>query len=205
MIIVIDTSSARSALALLNADGTVASEEIHDSGRTFDLPSRFRAMTVGQTLTKVAVAVGPGSFTGLRVGVSYGLGLAIGWGIPIVPLRTLHLQTARSETPIGAVAEAGRGRVYYLAPGSEPELVEPGDLRHDLPLVGWLRQATEAALLSEGLRFRQESELRTFGAAASLMLESASEVAYGSLKLEYRQALGSAFARNQGKRIGAQP
>jgi tRNA threonylcarbamoyl adenosine modification protein YeaZ len=191
VIIVIDTSSARSALALLRPDGTVVAEEIHESGRTFDLPGRYRAMANDQTLTKVAVAVGPGSFTGLRVGVSFGLGLAMGFQIPIVPLRTLHLQAARSDVPVIAVAEAGRGRVYYLAPGSEPALAEPADLPHNLPVVGWLRLATEASLFAAGLRFQKESELHSFGAAAANELESASEVAYGSVRLKYMQAFSA--------------
>lgn len=191
MILVIDTSSARSALAMIRPDGTVAREEIHDSGRNFDLPTHFRAMARDQTLTKVAVAVGPGSFTGLRVGVSFGLGLAMGLAIPIAALRTLHLQAARSDDLVIAVAEAGRGRVYHLAPGSDPELAEPGDLPRNLPVVGWLRPATEAALLAAGLRFRPESELRGFGAAASLMLKLAPEVAYGSLRLEYMQGFST--------------
>jgi tRNA A37 threonylcarbamoyladenosine modification protein TsaB len=138
-------------------------------------------------VTKVGVAVGPGSFTGLRAGVSFGLGLAIGLHVPIAALRTLHLQAARSPEPALAVTEAGRGRVYYLAPGSKPELGEPAELPKTLPLVGWLRAITEAALLEEGLRFRPEAELRTFGAAAAILLESAPEVAYGSLRLEYMQ------------------
>ncbi len=197
MIIVIDTSSARSGLALVRSDGTVAAEEVHDSGRGFDLPAHFRALRGGQALTRVAVAVGPGSFTGLRVGVSFGLGLAMGLGIPIVALGNLRLQAARSDAPVVAVAEAGRGRVYQLAPGSDAGLAEPGDLRRDLPMVGWLRPATEAALLAAGLRFRPETELKSFGAAAAIMLESAPEVAYGSLRLEYMQASGSASARNR--------
>ena len=191
MIFVIDTSSARSAVALLRPDGTVVSEEVHDSGPGFDLPGRFRAMARDHKLTKVAVAVGPGSFTGLRVGVSFGLGLAMGLAIPVVALRTLHVQAARSDVPALAVAEAGRGRVYHLAPGFEPQLAEPGDLRRDLHFVGWLRAATEAALAAAGLRPLPESELRTFGAAASQTLESAPEVAYGSLKLEYMQAFST--------------
>jgi tRNA A37 threonylcarbamoyladenosine modification protein TsaB len=191
MIVVIDTSSARSALALLNLDGTVQAEDIGASGPGFDLPTRFGAMTGGQIVTKIAVAIGPGSFTGLRTGVSFGLGLAIGLHVPIAGLRTLHLQAARSSEPAVAVAEAGRGRVYFLAPGSEPELGEPTELPKTLPVVGWLRSATEEALLEEGLRFRHEAELRTFGAAAALMLESAPEVAYGSLRLEYMQAFST--------------
>jgi tRNA A37 threonylcarbamoyladenosine modification protein TsaB len=191
VILVIDTSSARSALALISPNGSVVAEEIHDSGPVFDLPSQFRAIARDQSLTKVAVAVGPGSFTGLRVGVSFGLGLAIGLAIPIVALRTLHLQAARSEDPIVAVAEAGRGRMYYLVPGSDPALGEPGDLPRNLPVVGWLRPATQALVLAAGLRFAPETDLRSFGAAASLMLESAPEVAYGSLRLEYMQAFST--------------
>ena len=113
MLFVIDTSSALSALALVDPSGAVIREELHASGRSFDLPARYHAVADGAQLTKVAVATGPGSFTGLRVGVSFGLGLAIGLGIPIVPLATLKIQGARSDEPVLAVAEAGRGRVYF--------------------------------------------------------------------------------------------
>ena len=191
MILVIDTSSACSALALIQPGGAVVAEEIDASGPGFVLPARFRALVGGQTLTQVAVAVGPGSFTGLRVGVSFGLGLAIGLGIPIIPLPSLELQAARSDEPVIAVTEAGRGRVYHLARGFEPGLAEPGDLPRNLPVVGWLRPATEAALTAVGLNLKPESELRSFGAGARLRLETAFEVPYGSLKLEYMQAFST--------------
>jgi tRNA threonylcarbamoyl adenosine modification protein YeaZ len=197
VIFVVDTSSARSGLALIRPEGTVVAEETHESGRSFDLPGRFRALTAGQALTRVAVATGPGSFTGLRVGVSFGLGVAIGLGVPIVALRTLHIQAARSDGPVVAVAEAGRGRVYSLAPGSDAQLTDAADLPKDLPAVGWLRPATESLLRSAGVDLLPDAELRSFGAAASRLLESASEVAYGSLRLEYMQALGSAFSRHR--------
>jgi tRNA threonylcarbamoyladenosine biosynthesis protein TsaB len=196
MIVVIDTSSARSALALIELDGRVAAEKTYESGRSFDLPSHFRAMAAGHTLTRVAVATGPGSFTGLRVGVSFGLGLAMGSGIPIVPLKTLQIQAARADGPVVAVAEAGRGRVYALAPGSDVQLVEAIELARDLPVVGWLRPATEAAVREVGIRLLPDAEVRSFGAAASGLLESATEAAYGSLRLEYMQASGSAVARS---------
>jgi hypothetical protein len=187
-------------VAVIGADGAVVAEETHESGRTFDLPGRFKAMTVGHTLTKIAVATGPGSFTGLRAGVSFGLGVAIGLKVPLATLGTLRIQAARSDQPVVAVAEAGRGRVYALAPGSEPRISGLEELPKHLPVVGWLRPDTEALLRTAGLAFVPESELRTFGAAVSGMIESASEVAYGSVKLEYMQGLAIASARNRGTR-----
>jgi tRNA A37 threonylcarbamoyladenosine modification protein TsaB len=190
LILVIDTSSALSALALLEPSGKVVREATYPSGRAFDLPARFRDLAAGEALTKVVVATGPGSFTGLRVGVSFGLGLAIGLRIPIFPLPTLGIQAARSDEPVLAVSEAGRGRVYYLAEG-KPGLGEPDDLPQNLAIVGWLRPATEAALGAAGLRFKPEAELRSFGEAAALLLETANEVAYGSLRLEYMQSFSA--------------
>ena len=191
MILVIDTSSALSALALIDPSGAVIREELHASGPSFDLPARYRGLAGGFHLTRVAVATGPGSFTGLRVGVSFGLGLAIGLRIPIVPLATLHIQAARSDEPVLAVAEAGRGRVYFAAPDAAPGVRESSELPKGLPVAGWLRPATHAALEAAGLRFKPESELRSFGAAVARVLESAREVAYGRVKLDYMQSFSA--------------
>jgi tRNA threonylcarbamoyl adenosine modification protein YeaZ len=191
LILVIDTSSARSALALIEADGRVVHEEVDQSGPSFDLPARYRRIAQGGSISRVAVATGPGSFTGLRVGVSFGLGVAIGLKVPIVPLPSLGIQAARSDRPVLAVAEAGRGRVYHLAPGALAGLADPANLTHDWPVVGWLRPNTEAALEAAGLRMENETELSTFGAATARLLESAREVAYGSLEIEYMQTFSA--------------
>lgn len=137
------------------------------------------------TITKVAVATGPGSFTGLRKGVSFGLGLAMGLRIPIVPLRTLELQAARSDQPVTAISEAGRGRFYYLVPGGEVALGEPADIPTSHQLVGMLSPSAEASLQKAGHHFNPKSGLRPFVAAAAQLLKTAREVPYGSLKLEY--------------------
>ena len=194
MILVIDTSSAVSALALLDASRNVVREATYPSGRTLDLPARFRELAGNEVLTAVAVATGPGSFTGLRVGVSFGLGLAMGLRIPIFPLQTLALQSGRSDEAVLAVAEAGRGRVYFLQAGEKTGLAEPDDLPRHLPLVGWLRPLTQAALIASGLRFKPDADLRSFGAAASTVIGSASEVPYGSLRLEYMQSFSAPHA-----------
>ncbi len=126
-------------------------------------------------ITKVAVATGPGSFTGLRKGVSFGLGLAMGLRIPIVPLPTLELQAARSDQPVTAISEAGRGRFYYLVPGEKIALGEPAEIPTGHQLVGMVSPAG----------------LRPVVAAAALLLKTAREVPYGSLKLEYMQSFAA--------------
>jgi tRNA threonylcarbamoyl adenosine modification protein YeaZ len=187
VIFVIDTSSAVSSLAILDDKGAVR-QEVHLPARSPELMDRMRALASASTLIKVAVATGPGSFTGLRMGVSFGLGLAMGLRIPIVPLPTLELQAARSDTPVIAVSEAGRGRVYYLVPGGTPALGEPGEIPTTHPLIGAVSPSVESSLRTAGHAFRPDRQLRTFGEAAGQMLETAREVPYGSLKLEYMQS-----------------
>ena len=188
MIFVVDTSSAVSALAILDGSGSVL-QEVFLPARSPQLIERMRALVAPYRLAKVAVATVSGSFTGLRVGVSFGLGLAMGLRIPIVPLRTLELQAARSDTPVIAISEAGRGRLYYLAPGGRPALGEPKEIPKTHRLVGFVSAATGSALEDAGHRFVPERELGSFGAAAAQLLESARDVPYGSLKLEYMQSI----------------
>jgi tRNA threonylcarbamoyl adenosine modification protein YeaZ len=187
MTFVVDTSSAVCALALIEPTGEVRAE-MRLPARAEGLRDVLRDMAVGRRLTRVAVATGPGSFTGLRVGVSFGLGLAIGLRIPIVPLPTLGIQAARSDDDVLAVAEAGRGRVYFLAPGGRPGHAEPADLPNDHAAVGWVQPSTERSLVAAGVRFVPEERLRTFGEAVAGMLETAREVPYGSLEIAYMQS-----------------
>ena len=188
MILVIDTSSTIAVVATID-DGKWTEELI--PSRDPELIAHLRHIAELETITKVAVATGPGSFTGLRKGVSFGLGLAMGLRIPIVPLRTLELQAARSGRPVTAVSEAGRGRFYYLLPGGQAALGEPGDIPTSHGLVGRVSTSSEASLEKAGHRFQPESELRHFAEAAAELLKTAREVPYDSLKLEYMQTFSA--------------
>jgi tRNA threonylcarbamoyl adenosine modification protein YeaZ len=190
LIFVIDTSSAMSALAILDDVGAVR-QEMFLPARSPELVDRMRALAREHSVTKVAVATGPGSFTGLRMGVSFGLGLAIGLRIPIVPLPTLELQAARSDTQVIAVSEAGRGRLYYLVPAAKPALGEPKEIPNTHPLVGFVSPALEAALKGEGRLFKPGEELSSFGQGAARLLETAQEVPYGSLRIQYMQSFSA--------------
>ncbi len=67
-------------------------------------------------LTKIAVAVGPGSFAGVRVGLAFARGLAIGTEIPVIGATTLEILAAGLTVHAGAVRvpliDARRGQVY---------------------------------------------------------------------------------------------
>jgi tRNA threonylcarbamoyladenosine biosynthesis protein TsaB len=81
-------------------------------------PALDRLLRVaGQTMDGVeaiSVAIGPGSYTALRVGLSLAKGIAVSRGIPIIGIPTLDvLAAAQPEVsmPLAAVLRAGRGRV----------------------------------------------------------------------------------------------
>ena len=65
-------------------------------------------------LQRVAVTVGPGTFTGIRVGVAAALGIAFARGVEVVPLSSLALRAclAPGEPWVLALLDARKGRVY---------------------------------------------------------------------------------------------
>jgi len=191
MVLVIDTSSARSAVAVLSGELQPLRAAVRESGRDFDLAREVGALGGSRGLTAIAVARGPGSFTGLRVGAAYAVGLALGLGLPLRPFGSLELQLARSRGPATAVIEAGRGRVYFLAPDGSRGVAEPHELPRDVPAVGWLRPATAAGLAAAGVALQDEAGLSDFGSAAAAVMAGAPEIACDSLTLEYMQS----FAR----------
>ena len=181
MILVIDTSAPRASF-VATIDG--GQREEHQAPR-LDLEA-LRKLARERPPTKVAVATGPGSFTGLRVGVSFGLGLAMGLRIPILALPTLELQAARTDEPATAVVDAGRGRYYYKLPGQPPGLAEPAAIPPSHPLVG--NVADRRSLIAGGHRFVPDTALRRFVDAAATLLETAREVPYRNLEIEYMQS-----------------
>lgn len=104
-------------------------------------------------LDAVAVATGPGTFTGLRVGMSIAKGFVLAQDIPLVGIPTLEITAGGIEhiTDVVAVLPAGRGRVAWQRFGivgqSEPrnttipELVECLALNPDTQLVCELAEA----------------------------------------------------------------
>lgn len=120
MLVAIDTATGYASLAL--HDGfRVRVEHTWESPRrhTVELLPRLAAALeqldiVAEHLSGVAVTRGPGSFTGLRVGLSVAKGLALARGLPLVGVPTLDVVAAaqgRDRQPLCVVLQAGRRRI----------------------------------------------------------------------------------------------
>ena len=127
-----DTATADTAVAATDGDEVVAeAREGPDAaaGRpahaTALLPAieRVAAASGGwDAIDRIAVGIGPGSFTGLRVGVTAARALALGLGKPLVPVGTLSaLAAAIASEPLAgggrpalAVLDARRGEAFAL-------------------------------------------------------------------------------------------
>ena len=70
-------------------------------------------------LTAIGVVVGPGSFTGIRLGIAYAKGLAMGLNIPLVPINAFELYLADSPDAFVAI-DSGRGDFFVASPVHAP-------------------------------------------------------------------------------------
>ncbi len=70
-------------------------------------------------LTAIGVVVGPGSFTGIRLGIAYAKGLAMGLNIPVVPINAFELYLAATPDAFVAI-DSGRGDFFVASPIHAP-------------------------------------------------------------------------------------
>lgn len=74
-------------------------------------------------LDRIGVTVGPGSFTGLRVGLSFAKGLALAWRTPLIGMGTLEaLASSVDGGRVLAAVDAGRGQIYLQGTGAPMRL-----------------------------------------------------------------------------------
>ncbi|MCY3691292.1 MAG: tRNA (adenosine(37)-N6)-threonylcarbamoyltransferase complex dimerization subunit type 1 TsaB [Chloroflexota bacterium] len=149
MILSIDTSSRHGGVALCDADGTVIEARLWRSTANHTaqlMPAVAELLKAQDTqaadLDGVAVALGPGPFSALRVGVSAAKGLVMAVGFPIVGVDTLALEARPHLTPTGIVAawlDAGRNEVaagWFAGDGErvrEDEIAPPETLLEQEP------------------------------------------------------------------------
>jgi tRNA threonylcarbamoyl adenosine modification protein YeaZ len=120
LILALDTSTAACTAALLQPDGAIVAsrDELIGRGHAERLVPMISEMLDGHVPTRLLVGVGPGSFTGLRVGIAAAHGLAIGWSIPLAGMNSLALLAASAPPGEGKVAAAmtgGHGELFVQA------------------------------------------------------------------------------------------
>jgi tRNA threonylcarbamoyladenosine biosynthesis protein TsaB len=146
MILAIDTATQYAGLALYDQSGVRAEEAWH-AGRNHTIELMPRIVRMLQTggrevsdLAAFAVALGPGSFTGLRIGLAIAKGLALPHKLPLIGIPTLDITAypwRDSDVKVWAIAQAGRGRILAACydrledqwqPLDEPHLTNFEDL-----------------------------------------------------------------------------
>jgi tRNA threonylcarbamoyladenosine biosynthesis protein TsaB len=116
-ILAIDTSSRRRALCVLAGPDGVLLAAHHLEGHQLDrrLAAALADLLAQADPDAVAAVLGPGSYTGLRVGIATALGLAHARDLPmrgIAALDVVARAAPHDATDIEAVADAGRGALY---------------------------------------------------------------------------------------------
>lgn len=112
MILAIDTSSAACTAALFDGTQILASStEVIGRGHSERLVPMLAEMLDGRIPDTILVGVGPGSFTGIRVGIAAAYGLAIGWDATLYGLSSLALLAAGRQEPLAVAVKGGHGEL----------------------------------------------------------------------------------------------
>lgn len=138
-ILAIDTGQSACQCALLRPDGSTVSDSADlGRGHAEHLVGQIEALLAKASLSfadlaAIAVATGPGSFTGLRVGIAAANGFGQALDVPVigVPSLTGISLAGPKDRPFHVIMRAGRGGGYaqdFTAPGTPDSEPGAGDL-----------------------------------------------------------------------------
>ncbi|MGB3810472.1 MAG: tRNA (adenosine(37)-N6)-threonylcarbamoyltransferase complex dimerization subunit type 1 TsaB [Parvibaculum sp.] len=169
-LLALDTAQGALSAAILDGERILAHRfEVRTRGHAEELMPMIEAVLADASLTPgdltaLAVTIGPGTFTGLRVGLAAARGLALARALPLVGVTTLEALAAPVEAEkgeaIAAAFDAKRGEVYLQifdaahAPLSEPMIVALDEALGHMPGEAFVAVGTGAALIAERLSTR---------------------------------------------------
>jgi tRNA threonylcarbamoyladenosine biosynthesis protein TsaB len=171
VLLAVDTSTARAGIALY--DGDVLAESVWQAGRHH---GRLLMPAIDETLrrlgrhpgdlTAVAAARGPGSYTGLRVGLSVVQGLSVALSVPAYGISSLEVLAAGLPPlgmPVRAVLAAGRGRfATALFQPEQERYTQVGEVM-GVTLDSLLRLAVERCAIVGDLDAESRTRLAALG------------------------------------------
>jgi tRNA threonylcarbamoyladenosine biosynthesis protein TsaB len=135
----IESSTPRASLALLRGSAVVHAETFtgdrsHNALLFAPLERALAALQSGEILAEVVIGTGPGSYSGTRVGIAAGQGVALVHGCPAIGLSSL-LAVPSARPGALAVGDARRGSAWRAGFGEEPELCGVDQLAEEIRAV----------------------------------------------------------------------
>ena len=156
VILAFDTSTALTSVAVVDAGDVVAERLELDARRHAEVLAPLLESILAETrvdrasISAIACGVGPGPYTGLRVGIATARALGLAWDRPVLGLCSLDALAAAAAgtatTAFAVASDARRREVYWAAYGQDgtrvlgPLVSRPGDIDNRFRSGPWFGQ-----------------------------------------------------------------
>jgi tRNA threonylcarbamoyladenosine biosynthesis protein TsaB len=174
LVLALDTTTRAGSCAIAR-DGVVVYEQAGDETRpqAARLPGELMTLLDHERLALrdvdvFAVAIGPGSFTGLRIGIATMQGLAFAAGRPLIGVSALDaLAAIGGSGRVATWVDAWRGEVYTALYERGRE-VEPPTVERPETILERMTAHPQTLLIGDGVRAHAEAIVRRLGAGARI-------------------------------------